>query len=275
MIDDPRYLLNYRNGEYSLEGEEGILEYIVNKIPKNERDNFIVEFGACDGIVFSNSLHFIKNLNFEAIEIEPDEIQFESLVKNMKPYNVECIKTFVTKYEDNILDNSNKHVPINFDILVMDVDNNDIHLWETIKKYKPKILMVEINNTLLPTEDKVAQYDAEFIFGKHGSSIKSMTEVAQKKGYKLICNISCNAIYIDAKYYNLFFKNDYHVEDFYTFEGFNIKRWFFELSLFSKIRKFEEATRRDKVLYNLNKFTAFIHIIINIFTKNKRKNRVL
>ena len=94
MIEDPRYLLNYRNGEYSLEGEEGILEYIVNKIPKNERDNFIVEFGACDGIVFSNSLHFIKNLNFEAIEIEPDEIQFESLVKNMKPYNVECIKIF-------------------------------------------------------------------------------------------------------------------------------------------------------------------------------------
>jgi hypothetical protein len=270
MTKNTRYLLNYRTKDYSLEGEEGILEYMLDKIPESDRNNFIVEFGAYDGITFSNSLYFIQNFYFEAVEIEADDGRFKQLEINMKPYNVECIKSFITRDGettlDKILNNSNKEVPRNFDVLVVDVDNNDYHLWKTVQEYRPKIVMIEVNNTVLPTTDKIAEYDAEFIFGKHGSSIKSMTELAEEKGYKLVCNISCNAIYIQKEYFNLFFDYAPSVEDFYTFEGFNVKRWLFELSFQDKLRKLLEAIRRDKVMYKLNNFSAFLSIVKNLFT---------
>jgi len=143
MSSDARYILDYRRKKYSLEGEEGILEYILNKIPKSDRDNFVVEFGAYDGIAFSNSIYFIKEFGFEAIEIEADNERFCQLEINMEPYNVECIQSFVEQTGkntlDNILNNSKKTVPSNFDLLVIDVDNNDYQLWESLVEYNPKI----------------------------------------------------------------------------------------------------------------------------------------
>ena len=271
MSSDARYILDYRRKKYSLEGEEGILEYILNKIPKSDRDNFVVEFGAYDGIAFSNSIYFIKEFGFEAIEIEADNERFCQLEINMEPYNVECIQSFVEQTGkntlDNILNNSKKTVPSNFDLLVIDVDNNDYQLWESFVEYNPKIVMIEINNTLLPSEDKISKYNAEFVFGKHGSSIKSMTDLAEVKGYKLICNVSCNAVYVKEEYFNLFFDRNYAVEDFYTFEGFSVRRWFFEVPIRYKLRKFFEAIRRDKVLFEMNTVAALFSVVRNLFVQ--------
>lgn len=218
----PRNILNSRKKVYSLEGEEGILEFLLNKIPN--KDKWIVEFGACDGIAFSNSLYFINDLGYSAILIEPDPEQYLQLEENMSKYpNVHSLKQFINKEGELSFDNTitrlNTAIPQNFDLLIIDVDNNDYHLWDSIKKYSPKIVMIEINNTQLPTFEKIAEYNSEFIFGKHGSSIKSMTELAAKKGYKLIANISCNAIYIKEEYYPLFLKMDYDVSKYYTYEG--------------------------------------------------------
>lgn len=116
--------------------------------------------------------------------------------------------------------------------------------------------MIEINNTLLPDQKKVAEYvnsiafsdAAPFVFGKHGTSIFSMTELAEAKGYRLICNISCNAIYVQEKYYGLFFPQSYSPADFYTYEGIYGERFWRELSAARKWRKLTEALRREWVI---------------------------
>lgn len=266
----PRNILNSRRKVYSLEGEEGVLEYLLDKIPN--KNKWIVEFGACDGIAFSNSLYFINDLNYSAILIEPDSEQYIQLETNMSKYpNVHCLKQFITRDGDlsfdNTIDRLGTEIPNDFDLLIIDVDNNDYHLWDSIQKYNPKIVMIEINNTQLPTYEKIAEYDCEFIFGKHGSSIKSMTALANKKGYKLVANISCNAIYIKAEYYELFFHRDYDVLDFYTFEGICADRISL-LSVSQILIKAQEAIRRDNVLSGKGFFKCAIEILIKFINKN-------
>jgi len=168
---------------------------------------------------------------------------------------VTCLKTFVgTKGPlslDVILSQTPSHK--NPDLMIIDVDNNDYHIFKAIETYKPKVLMIEINSTLLPDQDKIAEYDAPFIFGKHGSSILSMTRLAESKGYRLISNISCNAIYIQENYYKLFFELIYSPSDFYTYEGIYGKRFWQELSMRQKLRKLIEALRREWVVNGKSK----------------------
>lgn len=246
---NPRCLLNFRDAKHSLDGEAGVLAHVLSRLP--DQNKWVIEFGACDGVQFSNSAHLIAEQGYSAVLIEPDDVQYGMLMENMKRYqNVTCLKEFVGTEGPQRLDAilARTAAPNNPDLMIVDVDNNDYHIFKAIESYKPKVLMIEINSTLLPDQEKVAAYDAPFVFGKHGSSIFSMTKLAEAKGYRLICNISCNAIYVQEKYYGLFFPQSYSPADFYTYEGIYGKRFWRELSAARKWRKLTEALRREWVI---------------------------
>jgi hypothetical protein len=248
-MTSPRYLLNHRDAKYSLDGEAGVLGYVLSQLP--EPDSWVIEFGACDGLQFSNCADLIVK-GHHAVLIEPDEAQFPHLTDNMKPFpKVICLKEFIGISGEQRLDVilAKTPCPTNPDLMIIDVDNNDYHIFKAIEKYLPKILMIEINSTLLPDQEKIAIYDAPFVFGHHGSSILSMTQLAEKKGYRLVCNLSCNAIFVQTKYYDLFFKRTFTPADFYTFEGIYGQRFWRDMTFTQKWRKFTEAVRREWVLH--------------------------
>jgi FkbM family methyltransferase len=56
--------------------------YMNEEIFKNKQNGFFVDIGAYDGIAFSNSYYFEKNLNWKGICIEPHPIVFEKLKQN-------------------------------------------------------------------------------------------------------------------------------------------------------------------------------------------------
>jgi hypothetical protein len=249
MPHAPRYLLNYRDYKHSLDGEAGVLDHILSKLP--DKNDWLVEFGACDGYEFSNTVHLTETGNINAVLIEPQDAFFTQLVSNMQSFpKAHCLKRAVTLEPGHTLDDilSGTNIPVNFDLLVIDIDNNDYQIFESLQKYSPKVIMIEINNTFSkPNHEKVSTYNAPFVFGKHGSSLLSMTHLAESKGYKLICNISCNAIYVQQQYYPLFLDAVYPLEAFYTYEGVAASR-LNELTFSAKIRKGREALRRDWVL---------------------------
>ena len=43
---------------------------------------------------------------------------------------------------------SDTEIPINFDILSIDVDSYDYQIWKSVEKYKPKIVIIEINSSV-------------------------------------------------------------------------------------------------------------------------------
>ena len=73
-------------------------EYVYDNFFKNKKDGVFVDIGAYDGIVFSNSYFFEKELGWTGFCVEPQEKQYDLLVKNRKCLCIKgCVADFTGK----------------------------------------------------------------------------------------------------------------------------------------------------------------------------------
>ena len=176
--------LNYRKNYFSQNGEDGIIEKLIEQL--NLRQNlFVCEFGAWDGVYLSNTFNLVTKHNATALMIEGDDEKYKELLKTSKKYrNIIPIKKFVTPHGDNSLDKilEENNFPIDFDLLSIDIDSNDLEIWQNLTKYKPKIVIIEINSSLNPEISQI--HNAKL--GLLGNSFKSTLDVSRKKGYSPI-----------------------------------------------------------------------------------------
>lgn len=133
---------------YSQSGEDGALDYVLGKLPV--RDSWLVEFGAWDGKHLSNSYHLLCERGYSGVFIEMERDRFETLQKTMEPFGVRCscLNRAVGLENENKLDNllSSTLIPMDFDLLSIDIDGDDYHVWSSLHDYRPKIVIIEINN---------------------------------------------------------------------------------------------------------------------------------
>ncbi len=196
------WLLDYACNETSQFGEDGILAKVLETIGR--QDKWCVEFGSWDGKVCSNTYTFITQKGYSAILIEASPKRFKDLVKNFcENKNVICMNKMVGFQTDNNLDVILKDTPIpkDFDLLSIDIDGNDYHVWDSVKEYKPKVVIIEYN----PTIPKVVEFvqPRDMSIGQ-GSSILSISNLAASKGYELVACTQCNGIFVDRQYFHLF-----------------------------------------------------------------------
>ena len=209
-----------RKSFYSQWGEDGALEYILKKLPEN--DSHLVEFGAWDGKHLSNGFHFLEKHAYTGVLIEMDSDRFVDLKKNMFGYKASCIQAMVGYEGNSRLDHilSGTNIPRNFDLLSIDIDGNDYQVWDALKEYRPKVVIIEINASVFPGAIEINNPDKSFELFVSGSSISALTRLANSKGYRLIQNVGCNAIFVDNIYYSLFHKKDQSEFDLFTYEAF-------------------------------------------------------
>ena len=206
MKNCSNWLIGYSKNITSQEGEDGIIAKILEFLP--DKNQWCVEFGAWDGKAYSNSANLILNKNFSAVLIEGNENRFKALVENYKDNgSVIPLNQFVGFETQNNLDSvlSKTPIPIDFDFLSIDIDGNEYHVLEQMHTYKPKCICVEYNPTI-PNEVEFIQKKDMTV--NHGSSIKSLTILANKMGYELLSVTRINAFYVRRKYFNLFNIND-------------------------------------------------------------------
>ena len=187
-------LNNFKKKFYSQNGEDGIIEEILNRFGK-DIDYTCCEFGAWDGIYLSNVYNLVKNKGYKALYIEADKKKFDKLKNNFKGKNVITVNKHVSfegkdKLDEILLENN---FNINFDLLSIDIDGNDYHIFNSLEKFKPKIILIEFN-PLIPNE-------VEFINKKdmkinQGSSALSLYNLAKKKGYTLVAATEVNLFFI-------------------------------------------------------------------------------
>lgn len=208
------WLSKYARNVTSQYGEDGIIEKVIEVI--GVQDKWCVEFGSWDGKVSSNTFNLITEKGYSAVLIEGNIKRYNDLLKTFgENKRVIPLNTFVGFEKNNGLDSILKEttIPPDFDLLSIDIDGNDYHVWKAISNYKPKIVLIEFNPTIPATVEFVQPADKRLM---HGSSLLSITKLATSKDYELVCATATNAIYVDEKYFKLFGIKNNSVETMMT-----------------------------------------------------------
>jgi len=208
------WLNDFARNVTSQGGEDGIIVKILDVI--SNTDKWCVEFGSWDGKKLSNTYNLIDNHDYSAVLIEGDKKRFQDLLKTFGPEkNVIPINAFVGFEENDNLDKilESTPIPVDFDLLSIDIDGNDYHVWDAVKNYKPKIVIIEFNPTVPAIVEFIQPRDMSIT---QGSSLLSIIKLAQSKGYELLAVESANVIFVDAKYFDLFGIKDNSIDVMWT-----------------------------------------------------------
>ena len=188
---------------YSQTIEDGVIESIFDNIGVTNK--YFIEFGAWDGVKFSNTANLRINEGWSGLLLEgnkerADELDYVS-------------HAFLTA--ENINDHFEKHnVPKEFDLLSIDLDGNDYWIWKAIdeSRFRPRVVVAEFNcNFPNQFESKAIKYDSDLISTNpsvhyYGASIPAFKKLGESKGYSLICRVNNhNLFFVDT---NLLHKDD-------------------------------------------------------------------
>lgn len=175
---------------YSQYGEDGIIEFLLSRIPEANRTNFAIEFGAADGLFCSNTARLWRDQGFDALLIESDDDLFGRLQANTTNYpNVEIVKALVRRVED--------YTDRVADVCSIDIDGNDYHVAERLS-VKHNVVIIEHNPTIPPHVEMVGIEDSMY-----GSSAKSIVKMMNSKGYSLVGMTLTNCIFVLGHHYDL------------------------------------------------------------------------
>lgn len=210
------YYLNFVKNIFSQNGEDGIIEKLFNDL--GITGGILCEFGAWDGIYLSNIANlYLHDLNYSAILIESDYNRANECAQLLKNYNnVEVQQCLISSDADsdnsidNVLSKSSFNLnDDNFSLLSIDIDSCDYYVFESLKIHKPKVIIIETGNQSLQHG-----YAYEYISYDSGCSLKSITDLAEKKGYKLVVHTG-NAFFIREDLIDNLPKMDYSIENLY------------------------------------------------------------
>jgi hypothetical protein len=189
------YLRKFAKNVTSQKGEDGILARIFEIItPQNK---WCVEFGAWDGKRFSNTYNLITNEGWSGVMIEGSTAKFGELLKTYgENPNVVCVNGMVhpaagaDSLEDHL---SRTRIPKEFDLLSIDIDGNDYHVWESVSAYRPRVVVIEYNPTI--PNDIVFVQERDLMINQ-GCSLRALVELGKERGYELACATGFNGIFV-------------------------------------------------------------------------------
>ena len=184
----------------SQNGEDGIIAEVFKRI--GTENELCVEFGAWDGKHLSNTWNLWHNNGWKAILIEGGKSKFSELSKYVNEHhNVTASNTFVKIEGENSLDSilTRHSVPERFDLLSVDIDGDDYYIFKSLKKFTPRVVVIEFNATIPPFME-VVQETGEFF----GASALAILNLAHEKKYRIVTCTETNCILVnDADFHKL------------------------------------------------------------------------
>jgi hypothetical protein len=192
--ESARILQKSAFNETSQFGEDGILEEIFRQIGTTNK--WCVEFGAWDGMIFSNTWRLIAKFDWSAVLIEGMKVRARKLAQlHEGSSKVHVQNCFVGWMGENRLDNLLARTPIprQFDLLSIDIDGNDYYVWKSVEQYAPRVVIIEFNPTA--SNDLLFVQDADARVNQ-GCSLHALIELAKSKGYELAATTDVNAIFV-------------------------------------------------------------------------------
>lgn len=201
-------LSDIQNAEFQIFsqwGDDGIINFLVNYLHIKEK-NF-VEFGV-ENYTECNTRFLLINDNWRGLIMDGSESNMQSVRNEMLywKYDLTAVATFITAENINglLLDNGFKG---EIGLLHIDIDGNDYWVWKAINVVQPILVIVEYNSVFGDQNPWTTPYNPSFIRTKahfsnlyFGSSITSLCDLAEEKGYSFIgCNSNGNNAYFVRK----------------------------------------------------------------------------
>lgn len=188
---------------FSQRGEDGIIQYIINKIEIPNK--IFVEFGV-ESYVESNTRFLLLNNNWSGLVIDGSQENINFIKKDFIywKYDITATKSFITKDNINELI-SNYTQEQDIGLLSVDIDGNDYWVLEAINCIKPRVLICEYNSAFGATKKVSVPYKSDFVRSKEhfselyfGASLAAFCHLAEKKGYDFIGTTSAgvNAYFV-------------------------------------------------------------------------------
>lgn len=197
---DPRTLAHHELTVYSQGGEDGILSEIFRRIGTTDRR--FVEIGIGDALQTNTTYRLA--LGWNGLWLEAEEAYVERARRRLPDAvgegRLEVRRAFVTP--DNAASLlRDAGIPEEFDLLSLDVDRHTWHLWKAIEGFRPRVVVVEYNASIPPSDEWVIPYDEEATWDgtvRFGAGLKSYERLGDEKGYRLVgCNLAgVNAFFV-------------------------------------------------------------------------------
>lgn len=222
-----KWLLDHAYDVNSQSGEDGVIERILEVL--GDPNRWCVEFGAWDGRLLSNVNRLIVERGYSAVLIEASPGRYIDLVETFRDCpRVVPVNEFVGFTPEDGLDSilARTDVPGDFDVLSIDIDGNDYHVWESVERYRPRLVVIEHNPTIPSQVDFVQPRDMDV---HQGSSALALARLGKRKGYELVCLTRYNCFFVRSEDFDLFGIADNSVQALradeslvtYIFNGFD------------------------------------------------------
>ena len=203
---------------YAQGAEEAMLERVFELVAPRHR--FCVEFGAGDGLRNSNTARLLRDQGWRGLMIEASDYRFGRLREHHgSASNVTLVQASVQP--DNIEALFERaEVPVDFDLLSIDIDGNDYWVWRALERWRPQVVVIEYNPYYAPPERWVMKYDPVHEWDGstyYGASLTSLCRLGKDKGYELICcdRQGNNAFFVEQSLYDRFGLEDNRPEVLY------------------------------------------------------------
>jgi hypothetical protein len=183
----------YQKKVLSQWGQDGVLEAIFDKIGTTNK--YFVEFGSSGNDSGMGNTAYLRRKGFDGLLMDGTEKPYGNNVSD-RQYKVE-IEFISASNINNLFKKYN--VPPEFDLLSIDIDGQDFHVWNALKGYSPRVVSIEMNYHIVPGKDLVLQYDDNFRWRENersGASITALKHLGNKKGYSLVATCMSDAIFV-------------------------------------------------------------------------------
>jgi hypothetical protein len=199
-FDDPKRLERSGYSVASQNEEDGMLMEVFRRIGATSRTFF--EFGVGNGRQ-NITLHALLNgWRGWWIEINPPKVKY------IRRYFAAAVAEGRLTVDDTPIDAENINercrslgIPAEIDLLSIDIDGNDFHVYKALNAVQARVVVLEYNPLYPPPMNLVGAYDKSYSYNGDtyiGASLTPLTRLAESKGYQLVgTSISgINAIFV-------------------------------------------------------------------------------
>lgn len=217
LVDRPPLqspLLRFRRNVTSQCGEDGLIHRLLQLVQPQTK--YCVEFGAWDGVKFSNCHHLLMQQGWHGLMIEANSGKYAELINTYR--NVERVRTanrFVSFDGPDRLDSILREfaVPADFGVLSIDIDGNDFHVWQSLVDYRPALVVIEFNPSI-PNDVEFVQTRSFEV--NQGCSLRALVGLGAEKGYELVVCTDWNAIFVTRETFALVGVPDNSIDRLYA-----------------------------------------------------------